>query len=141
MNTLIANVLTLASSDAGKHPFPKQVVMLAPLLSSMVERLSTQAAQAQVTLHLLLPDAPEFLAVEGDPAALRRLLLALLHNAITYTPPGGTGLGLAITQAIVEWHGGIIPWGGPGQHIHRPVEADGAMALPLCPPSTHHKQR
>ncbi len=89
MNALIADLLTLARYDAGMHPFTKQVVVLSPLLSSVVDRLTMQAVQAQVTLHLLLPDDPEHLAVEGDPTALRRLFLALLHNAITYTPVGG----------------------------------------------------
>jgi len=89
MNALIADLLTLARYDAGMHPFTKQVVVLSPLLSSVVDRLTTQAVQAQVTLHLLLPDDPEHLAVDGDPTALRRLFLALLHNAITYTPVGG----------------------------------------------------
>jgi signal transduction histidine kinase len=89
MNALIADLLTLARYDAGRHPFTKQVVVLSPLLASMVERLTMQAAQAQVTLHLLLPDDPEHFAVEGDPSALRRLFLALLHNAITYTSAGG----------------------------------------------------
>jgi signal transduction histidine kinase len=89
MNGLISDLLTLASYDAGMHPFTKHVVVLSPLLSSVVDRLTMQAVQAQVTLHLLLPDDPEPLAVEGDPTALRRLFLALLHNAITYTPAGG----------------------------------------------------
>ncbi len=89
MNALIADLLTLARYDAGMLPFTKQVVVLSPLLTSMVDRLTMQAVQAQVTLHLLLPDDPEPLAVEGDPTALRRLFLALMHNAITYTPVGG----------------------------------------------------
>lgn len=89
MNALISDLLTLASYDAGKYPFTKHVVALSTLLSSIVERLTIQAVQAQVTLHLLLPDDPEPLAVEGDPTTLRRLFLALLHNAITYTPAGG----------------------------------------------------
>jgi len=89
MNALIADLLTLASYDAGMPPFTKQVVVLSPLLSSIVDRLTMQAIQAQLTLHLLLPDDPEHLAVEGDPTALRRLFLALMHNAITYTPVGG----------------------------------------------------
>src|SRR5258708_4579998 len=89
MNALITDLLTLARYDAGMHPFTIHVVVLSPLLSSMVDRLSMQTAQAQLTLHLLLPDDPEHLAVEGDPTALRRLFLALLQNAITYTPVGG----------------------------------------------------
>lgn len=89
MNTLIADLLTLARYDAGVHPFPTQVVGLAPLLSALVDRLSLQATEANLILHLQLPDDPASLAVMGDPTALRRLFLVLLHNAITYTPAGG----------------------------------------------------
>jgi two-component system, OmpR family, sensor histidine kinase CiaH len=90
MNALITDLLMLASYDADMHPFTKQMVVLSPLLSSIVDRLRIQAVQAQLTLHLLPDDPdPEPLAVEGDPTALRRLFLALLHNAITYTPAGG----------------------------------------------------
>lgn len=89
MNMLISDLLALARYDAGMHPFKKHVVMLSPLLSSIVDRLTARAVQAQLTLHLLLPGDPEHLAVEGDATALRRLFLALLHNAITYTSAGG----------------------------------------------------
>ncbi len=89
MRALISDLLTLARYDAGRHPFHLQVVELAPLLSSIVERLSAQVTQAHLSLSLQLPEDPSSLVVEGDPAALRRLFLVLLHNAITYTPPGG----------------------------------------------------
>ena len=89
MSTLMTDLLTLATYDAGVHPSDRQAVALASLLSSIADRLTIQVAQAHLTLHLLLPDDADQLAVEGDPAALRRLFLALLHNAITYTPAGG----------------------------------------------------
>ena len=89
MRTLISDLLTLARYDAGRHPFDLQVVELAPLLSLIVERLSSQATQAGLSLSLQFPEDPSTLIVAGDPAALRRLFLVLLHNAISYTPEGG----------------------------------------------------
>ncbi len=89
MSTLMTDLLTLARYDAGVHPSDRQTVALASLLSSIADRLTSQIAQAHLTLYLLLPDTADQLAVDGDPAALRRLFLALLHNAITYTPAGG----------------------------------------------------
>ena len=106
MRTLIGDLLTLARYDAGKHPFDLQVVELAPLLSSIVDRFSSHVTQAHLSLSLQLPDDPSSLTVVGDPAALRRLVLVLLQNAITYTPAGGqiwlgakpvTGTGIEIT--------------------------------------------
>jgi signal transduction histidine kinase len=89
MAVLISDLLTLASYDAGRHPFDPQVVQLAPLFSSIVDRLSSHVTQACLSLHLQIADGPASLAVAGDPAALGRLFLVLLHNAITYTPAGG----------------------------------------------------
>ncbi len=116
MRTLIGDLLTLARYDAGKHPFDLQVVELAPLLSSVVERLSAQVAQKRLSLSLQLPDDPLSLTVAGDSPALRRLFLVLLHNAITYTPAGGqiwlgakpvAGTGIEIT--VRDTGRGIAP--------------------------------
>jgi signal transduction histidine kinase len=116
MRTLISDLLTLARYDAGKHPFDLQLVELTPMLSSIVDRLSAPATQAHLSLSLQLPDDPSSLRVMGDPAALRRLVLALLQNAITYTPAGGriwlgtklvTGTGIEIT--VRDTGRGIAP--------------------------------
>ncbi len=116
MGTLISDLLSLARYDAGGHPFDLQVVELAPLLSSVVERLSAQVTQARLSLSLQLPDDPSSLTVAGDSPALRRLFLVLLHNAITYTPAGGqiwlgakpvAGTGIEIT--VRDTGRGIAP--------------------------------
>jgi signal transduction histidine kinase len=89
MRTLISDLLTLARYDAGEHSFDLQKVELAPLLTSIVDRLSAPATRALLSLSLQLPEDPSSLAVSGDPTALRRLLLVLLYNAISYTSAGG----------------------------------------------------
>jgi signal transduction histidine kinase len=89
MSMLMSDLLTLARYDAGVSSLNGQVVLLAPLLTALTERLATQLTQAHLTLHLLLPEELHALVVRGDPSALRRLFLVLLHNAITYTPAGG----------------------------------------------------
>ncbi|HEX7733461.1 MAG TPA: HAMP domain-containing sensor histidine kinase [Ktedonobacteraceae bacterium] len=90
MNTLIADLLTLARYDAGVPTHPSEGVSLTPLLTALTERLRGQVTQAQIAFHLLLPDEPSRLMVLGDPPALHRLFLILLTNAITYTPAGGS---------------------------------------------------
>ena len=89
MSTLMTDLLTLARYDAGVRSLDGQPVALAPLLMALVARLETQLVQAHLTLHLLLPEDLYATTVGGDPSALRRLFLVLLHNAITYTPAGG----------------------------------------------------
>ncbi len=89
MYHLIADLLALASYDAGKAPLATHPVLLAPLLTELTERFRPQLTQAGVTLHLLLPADPRSLVVEGEASALRRLVLILLANASAYTPAGG----------------------------------------------------
>jgi signal transduction histidine kinase len=89
MKTLMADLLTLARYDAGMQPRPHEIVPLAQTLARLPERLEGQLAQAQLTLHLVLPEDPHAFMVVGDASALQRLLVILLTNAISYTPIGG----------------------------------------------------
>src|SRR5262249_50480957 len=89
MNTLVADLLTLARYDASVPAHRAKSVSLTSLLTALAERVSAQVAQAQLTLHLLLPEEPPSLLVLGDAPALQRLFLILLTNAIQYTPAGG----------------------------------------------------
>ena len=89
MRALISDLLSLARFDAGQHPFDPQVVELAPLLTSIAQRLSSHIKEVHLSLCLQLPHDPSSLKVVGDPAGLRRLVLVLVQNAIAYTPAGG----------------------------------------------------
>jgi len=85
---LIENLLTLARADAGKAPIERQPVDTAALLLEVSEQASKLAAQKGVSFE---PEPSEAGAtVLGDAAALRRLLLILLDNAVKYTPAGGS---------------------------------------------------
>jgi signal transduction histidine kinase len=109
--TLLEDMLTLARADAGRAD-----LVLAPLrLSELIEDVRTKAiaaaaAKQQFVTVRMRGDA----TVNGDRIWLRRLLWALVDNAVKYTPPGGhIEIGLAggteMVQLSVEDDGIGIP--------------------------------
>lgn len=105
VSRLIEQLLDLARADSGAAALS----MVRADLREPVERASRHAgilAEAkQVKTSTQLPDAP--LYVQGDPAALERLFLILLDNAVKFTPAGGeinVQLSSRDAAAVVEVH-------------------------------------
>lgn len=86
MSRLVTDLLTLARADAGLS-IVRQPVMLRPLLESVGFQARTLAA-GRLTVSVVPYTGDGDLMVEGDPDALRQLVLALADNAIKYTPDG-----------------------------------------------------
>jgi heavy metal sensor kinase len=88
VSRLIEQMLDLARADSGAAALS----MVRADLREPVERAARHArvlADAkQLKTSTQLPEAPLF--VQGDPAALERLFLILLDNAVKFTPGGGT---------------------------------------------------
>ena len=82
---LAEDLLLLSRFSAGAPP-ARERVELAPLLRDLREVGERLALPRGVSVRL---DAPAPLAVQGDPAALRRAVLNLVENAVKYTPRGG----------------------------------------------------
>jgi signal transduction histidine kinase len=83
LSRLVANLLTLARSDAGR-PLRREPIRLAPLLARIVRRLA--ATQPGRAIGIEVP--PDATAL-GDPDALTQVLLILLDNALKFTPTEG----------------------------------------------------
>lgn len=85
---LIENLLILARADAGKAQLERTLVDIPALLLDVGEQARKLAARKNLIFRLdAFESAPPVLA---DAAALRRLLLILLDNAVKYTPAGGS---------------------------------------------------
>ena len=84
---LIEHLLTLARADAGAAHLKFETVDLLETLRSVSRQLSVLAIAKGVFLSETLPPGP--LYVRADPAALERLFMAILDNAVRYTAPGG----------------------------------------------------
>jgi len=84
---LIENLLTLARADAGAAELQFRDIDLSPHVEKISEEAGILAAGKgiQVTSEL----APGPIRVSGDSAAIERLLLIVMENAVKYTPAGG----------------------------------------------------
>ncbi|MGW0121289.1 ATP-binding protein [Streptomyces sp. NPDC003327] len=85
MTGLVEDLLLLARLDAGR-PLAREGTDLVPLVVDAVS--DARAAGPDHHWRLELPDADGGTAVRGDGARLQQVLLNLLANARTHTPPG-----------------------------------------------------
>ncbi len=123
MSRLVTDLLTLARADAGLS-IVRQPVMLRPLLESVGFQARTLAA-GRLGVSVVPYTGDGDLMVEGDPDALRQLVLALADNAIKYTPDGGS-VSLALRSVT---HGtprgsadrSLLPIQRPGQRQAPPT--------------------
>jgi signal transduction histidine kinase len=95
LNRLVNNLLVLARADAGWRP------SLRPTALRPIVEDAYRQAQVLADGQSLALDAPEDVAVAGDPDLLKQLVLILLDNAFKYTPAGGR-IALTLTASSGE---------------------------------------
>jgi len=86
LEELIDDLLVVARAEGGP-PLVETAVDLAPLVSQAASRLGTVGEARGVKVEPSV--APEAF-VKGDPIALARVPLALLHNGVKYARAGGS---------------------------------------------------
>jgi heavy metal sensor kinase len=109
MGRLVANLLLLAQGDEGRT-IARRPVELDVLLLEVARQARTLAQGVSVTIS-----HEDQALVRGDADLLKQLLLNLVDNALTYTPPGGrVDLGLSVADgharlAVRDTGPGIAP--------------------------------
>jgi heavy metal sensor kinase len=88
LTLLVEDLLFLARSDAGAAQTPNAPVDLGDTMREAVDDIRDLADSRDIRLQLTGPAAPSI--VTGNRPALRRLFLALLDNAIKYSPDGAS---------------------------------------------------
>ncbi len=84
LGRLVGSLLTLARADSGRPP-RREPLSLAPILEEVCRQARLLGPDRTIACEVAA--AP--LHVVGDADAIRQVLLILLDNAVTFTPPGG----------------------------------------------------
>ncbi len=87
LSRLVDDVLLLTTTEVGRLPVVPVAIPLAGFLSDIAEPLRQQAEAKGLEFSLDISDAD--LTLVTDPDRLRQILLALLTNAVKFTPRGG----------------------------------------------------
>jgi signal transduction histidine kinase len=106
MGRLVANLLLLARGDEART-IDRRPVELDVLLLEVVRQARALAQGVSVTLS-----HEDQALVRGDADLLKQLLLNLVDNALTYTPPGGQ---VALALSVADGHARLaVQDTGPG---------------------------
>jgi len=89
MEALVADLRTLAESEAGALTLDRAPVAVDELLVDAAAAHQGEAATAGVRLEMERSEPPPLPAIDGDAVRLRRVLGNLVANAIAHTPRGG----------------------------------------------------
>lgn len=84
MTGMVEDLLYLARSDARTAGMPMESIELSALLAEVTHELQALARTREIEFEIKATSA----AVTGNRPALRRLFLALLDNAVKYSPAG-----------------------------------------------------
>ncbi|HVW85586.1 MAG TPA: HAMP domain-containing sensor histidine kinase [Bryobacteraceae bacterium] len=87
MTQLVEDLLFLARADAKTAGMPMEPLDPREIVREVAMHLRDLAALRKISLATVFPDQPRMVA--GNRAALRRLFLVLLDNAIKYSHEGG----------------------------------------------------
>lgn len=110
MTGMVEDLLLLARLDAGR-PLSYESTDLSPLVVDAVSD-ARAADRAAHHWHLDLPDAPA--AVRADPTRIQQVLVNLLANARTHTPPGTTVTTRVLAASGDPWVTLEVQDNGPG---------------------------
>ena len=94
MNRIVADLFTLAKIDMRQYALQREPVRLSSVLAEVRDTWEAPARERGVEIDILGGDA----VVAGDPAALRRVVMNLVENAVKYNRPGG-GISLSVEKS------------------------------------------
>jgi PAS domain S-box-containing protein len=87
LQTLISELLEFSRLESGQIRLRVEDISLAEIAGRVVEKLSPQAQEGQITLVSRFRDG--FPTVEADATRMEQVLTNLVDNAVKFTPAGG----------------------------------------------------
>ena len=85
LNHLVNNILDVSRLDTGRFELQTVKTDLIKLTQSIIDSLSFQAVEKNITIDLNNPSCPDKLMIEIDPIRISQVLRNLLDNAIKYS--------------------------------------------------------
>src|SRR5690606_18149707 len=92
LREIIEEILTFSGLESGREKVRLEPTDLTLLARDTADVVAPAAREKGLTFDVALPDAP--MDATTDPAKLRRILLNLLNNAVSFTDEGGIRLTL-----------------------------------------------
>src|SRR5690606_29241850 len=92
LREIIEEILTFSGLESGREKVRLEPTDLTLLARDTADVVAPAAREKGLTFDVVLPDAP--MDATTDPAKLRRILLNLLNNAVSFTDEGGIRLTL-----------------------------------------------
>lgn len=87
LNELIANILDLASIDAGYMELHKKSIIVADMFEDTLNLFSSRAQEKNQKVNIVIEDGLKTL--RGDETRMKQVMFQLLSNAVKFTPEGG----------------------------------------------------
>lgn len=87
MSLLVEDLLVLARNEAGENKREKKQIHLEECIQGIVERISIEAKQKSIAIHMHMEKTSPVFANE---TYLMRAFQNIIQNAVQYTPPYGT---------------------------------------------------
>ena len=140
MTHLVEDLLTLARTDTGAVDMPRSILDLRVVLADVLLEMRSLSELRQVRIAPMDDGGPAW--ISGNQAALRRLFLVLMDNALKYSQPAGEVVvsiqqGLSkVEVSVLDCGSGIAPQHLP--HIFKrfyrgdPARAAGGHGLGLA---------
>jgi signal transduction histidine kinase len=85
---LVDDLIDLSRIESARVELRTESVDVAEILARVVSRVRSHAGVKGI--HLILDHAPDRILAEADATRVETILLAVLGNAVKFTPPGGT---------------------------------------------------
>ncbi len=83
---ILANIMTLATAEAGAWPERRESLFLDDLLLDAASSARVLAEERELRLDV---EELDEMPVRGDPDLLRQMIMILIDNAMKFTPTGG----------------------------------------------------
>jgi PAS domain S-box-containing protein len=116
LDRMLANMLSLAETMAGRLSPTTEPVLLTPL----VQRVSAEVGARTPNIDLDAAVPEDLPPAEGDPELLEQILRNLYENAIKYSPSGGTIRTTAsATDAMIRIDVSDQGSGIAAEHVHQ----------------------